>query len=61
VENVLIDGFTCARAGTAVKIMGAEGHPMRNIYLKDVVADGGVSVETGHVVNLNMENVSFGK
>lgn len=61
VENILIDGFECEYAGSAVKVCGMKGNPMRNIHLKNVTADGGVSVETAHVVNLNMENVTFGR
>ena len=61
IENILIDGFECERAGTAVKVCGVKGNPMHNIHLKNVVAEGGVSVETAYVDNLNMENVTFGR
>lgn len=60
IENILVDGFRCEKAGVAVQLEGCEGHPLRHVCLKDVSAHGGVNIRTAHVENLCMENVSFG-
>ena len=59
IENILVDNFKCAGSDVAVRLNGVKGYPLRNVYLKDVTAQGDVCVETKHVSNLCMENVSF--
>ena len=59
IENILVDGFHCEHAGTAVLLDGCEARPLRGIRLANVTASGDASIRASHVEDLGMENVSF--
>ena len=59
VRRVMVDGLTCDQAGTGVKIEGAEGYPVTDVRLSNILCCGDRSLDIRSAEGLCMENVSF--
>ncbi|MGN0778877.1 MAG: glycosyl hydrolase family 28 protein, partial [Aristaeellaceae bacterium] len=59
IENILVNGFRCTHAGTAIHLEGCRARPLHNIHLTNVVASGQTPLHVTHVQSLTMKNITF--
>ena len=59
IENILVDGFQCEHADTAVLLEGRPDRPLCSIRMANVTASGDESMHVRHMEKLEMENVFF--
>lgn len=59
VRNIAIEGFSCESAPLGIQIDGVPGHPIREVWLKDIDIKAQKGMTTEHVENLHMESVNF--
>ncbi len=59
VRRIKVDSLSCGHAGTGIRIDGVPGHPITDVYLKDITCRCGCSMDIRAVEGLTAENLSF--